>query len=77
MNAKKANIIFWIMLVTGALISGIGSTEGVQWMAMLGIAIMMGGLVIKVLLYRCPYCGKYLDRSSGDFCPYCGKNLKS
>lgn len=77
MNAKKANIIFWIMLVVGALISGIGSTEGVQWMAMLGIAIMMGGLVIKVLLYRCPYCGKYLDRSSGDFCPYCGKNLKS
>lgn len=77
MNAKKANIIFWVMLVVGALISGIGSTEGVQWMAMLGIAIMMGGLVIKVLLYRCPYCGKYLDRSSGDFCPYCGKNLKS
>ena len=77
MNAKKANIIFWIMLVVGALISGIGSTEGVQWMAMLGIAIMMGGLVLKVLLYRCPYCGKYLDRSSGDFCPYCGKNLKS
>ena len=77
MNAKKANIIFWVMLVVGALISGIGSTEGVQWMAMLGIAIMMGGLVFKVLLYRCPYCGKYLDRSSGDFCPYCGKNLKS
>jgi hypothetical protein len=77
MNAKKANIIFWVMLVVGALISGIGSTEGVQWMAMLGIAIMMGGLVLKVLLYRCPYCGKYLDRSSGDFCPYCGKNLKS
>ena len=77
MNAKKANIIFWIMLVAGALISGIGSTEGVHWMAMLGIAIMMGGLVLKVLLYRCPYCGKYLDRSSGDFCPYCGKNLKS
>ena len=77
MNAKKANIIFWIMLIVGALISGIGSTEGVQWMAMLGIAIMMGGLVLKVLLYRCPYCGKYLDRSSGDFCPYCGKNLKS
>ena len=77
MNAKKANIIFWIMRVVGALVSGIGSTEGVQWMAMLGIAIMMGGLVLKVLLYRCPYCGKYLDRSSGDFCPYCGKNLKS
>ena len=55
MNAKKANIIFWVMLVVGALISGIGSTEGVQWMAMLGIAIMMGGLVLKVLLYRCPY----------------------
>ncbi len=77
MNAKKANIIFWVMLVVGALLGGIGSTEGMQWLSMLGIAIMMGGLVLKVLLYRCPHCGKYLDRSSGDFCPYCGKNLKS
>lgn len=75
MNAKKANLIFWLMLVVGALISGIGSTEGIQWMAMLGIAVMMGGLVLKVILYRCPHCGKYLDRSSGEFCPYCGKNI--
>lgn len=74
-NPKKVNIIFWIMLVAGALISGIGSTEGVQWMSMLGIALMMGGLLVKVLMYRCPHCGKYLDRSSGDFCPYCGKKV--
>ena len=74
-NPKKVNIIFWIMLVVGALISGIGSTEGIQWMSMLGIALMMGGLLVKVLMYRCPHCGKYLDRSSGDFCPYCGKKV--
>ena len=76
MNPKKANIIFWIMLIIGALISGIGSTEDIQWMAMLGIAVMMGGLLIKILLYRCPHCGKYLDRSSGEFCPYCGKKVQ-
>lgn len=75
LSPKKSNIIFWIMLVVGALISGIGSTEGVQWMAMLGIALMMGGLLVKVLMYRCPHCGKYLDRSTGDFCPYCGKKI--
>ena len=76
MNPKKANIIFWTMLVIGALAGGIGSTEGVKWMSMLGIALMMGGLLLRVLLYRCPYCGKYLDRSTGDFCPYCGKKIK-
>lgn len=75
LSPKKSNIIFWIMLVVGALISGIGSTEGVQWMAMLGIALMMGGLLVRVLMYRCPHCGKYLDRSTGDFCPYCGKKI--
>lgn len=76
MNPKKANIIFWTMLIIGALAGGIGSTEGVKWMSMLGIALMMGGLLLRVLLYRCPYCGKYLDRSTGDFCPYCGKKIK-
>lgn len=74
-NPKKANTVFIICLVAGALLGGIGSTEGIQWMAMLGIAVMMGGLVLKVILYRCPHCGKYLDRSSGEFCPYCGKNI--
>ena len=76
MNPKKANTIFWTLLIIGALVGGIGSTEGVKWMSMLGIVLMMGGLLLKVLLYRCPYCGKYLDRSTGDFCPYCGKKIK-
>ena len=76
MNPKKANIIFWIMLVAGALISGIGSTEGMQWMATLGIVVMVGGLMVKMFLCRCPHCGMYLDRSAGEFCPYCGKKLE-
>ena len=76
MNPKKANLIFWTLLIIGALVGGIGSTGGGQWMSMLGIALMMGGLMLKVLLYRCPHCGKYLDRSTGDFCPYCGKKIQ-
>ena len=39
-------------------------------------ALMIGvGLLFSLLLGRCPHCGKYLDRSSGDFCPYCGKKV--
>ena len=37
MNPKKANTIFWTLLIIGALVGGIGSTEGVKWMSMLGI----------------------------------------
>ena len=76
MKAKTANNIFMIALVAGAIISGLGSTNGTQWLAILGMVIMCGGLIIKVLYCRCPHCGGFIGRSSGEFCQYCGKKLE-
>ena len=40
-----------------------------------GCLILVAGLGFQLVFYHCPHCGKYLDRSGGDFCPYCGKNV--
>lgn len=76
MKLKMVNIIFALAVVVGAIVSGIGSTYNMQWMAFLGIAIMCGGLIVNVMYYRCPHCGTYLGRSRGNFCPYCGESLE-
>ena len=75
MNPKIANKVFIIALLSGAVISGIGSNNGPQWLTFFGLAMMCGGLILRVMCYRCPHCNAYLDRSRGEFCPYCGKNI--
>ena len=75
MSPKTANLIFLIALVTGAVISGIGSSGGPQWLTFLGLALMCGGLIIKVRFFRCPHCGQFLGRSSGKYCQWCGKEI--
>ena len=75
MNPKRANNIFLLCLFGGALVGGIGSTMEMKWLAGVSIVIMMGGLVLRMVFYRCPHCGSYLDRSTGEFCPHCGKKL--
>ena len=72
MKLKLVNIIFILAVGVGAIVSGIGSTYNMQWLAFLGIAIMCGGLIVNVMYYRCPHCNNYLGRSRGEFCPYCG-----
>lgn len=70
------NAIFMLCLLIGALVAGIGATMEITWLAPIGIALMMGGLLIQMTFYRCPHCKSYLGRSGGDFCPYCGKKVK-
>lgn len=48
------------LFLTGALLSGIGTSVSVP-LVILGIAIMLFAIVIGVLYYRCPHCGKALD----------------
>lgn len=65
------------------LILGIGLLTalcGLAWneqvtVIMIGLLIMFAAMIHHVIFYRCPHCGKYLDRSTGKFCPGCGKDV--
>ena len=45
--------------------------------ALLVLALVLCAVVvvINIVFWRCPYCGKGLGRDSGKFCQHCGKEL--
>lgn len=72
---KKVRAIMWLIFALGILAAGAGIS--LQWdpLCYLGILVMLGGVVFHLIFYRCPHCGKFLDRSTGDYCPYCGQRV--
>ena len=67
--------IFLVLAVVGATMSAIGFANENNLLFILGIAILLIGVAINFIFNRCPYCKKYLDKSSGVYCPYCGEKM--
>lgn len=61
MDYRRVQKLQTPLLLTGALLSGVGTSVSVP-LAILGIAIMLFAIVIGVLYYRCPHCGRPLGR---------------
>ena len=76
MDYRRVQKLQTPLFLTGALLSGVGTSVSVP-LAILGIAIMLFAIVIGVLYYRCPHCGRPLGRvgEGGSYCPHCGKAL--
>ena len=45
-------------------------------LTVIGVLLVIAGLIIHFAYYRCPHCGRFLDRSTGAYCPYCGKKME-
>lgn len=73
---KKVRSIFRCILTAGALIGFAGVLTKTDFLSVLGIIVMICSVIFHFLFYKCPYCGKFLDRSTGDFCPYCGRKME-
>lgn len=73
---KQIRKITFLILFIGAIIAflGISLNENVILIIM-GLIAMIASIVFHFVFYRCPHCGKFLDRSTGDYCPYCSKNV--
>ena len=78
MDYRRVQKLQTPLLLTGALLSGVGTSVSVP-LVILGIAIMLFAIVIGVLYYRCPHCGRPLGRIGvgGAYCPHCGKALNA
>ena len=76
MNYRRVQKLQTPLLLSGALLSGVGTSVSIP-LVILGIAIMLVAIVIGVLYYRCPHCGRPLGRigDSVAYCPHCGKAL--
>lgn len=72
---KKIRAVFWIILLIGAVIGFIGAFSEMTSLIVAGMIIMLCSIVVYFVFYRCPHCGRFLDRSTGEYCPYCGKKI--
>lgn len=76
MKLKHIRKRTFIILGIGLLIALLGIALDEQaFVIVLGLLTMFSSIIHYVIFYRCPHCGKFLDRSTGEFCPNCGKKV--
>ena len=46
-----------------------------QGLSILGCLVIAAGLVLQIILVRCPHCGTWVGKYPGEFCKNCGKAL--
>ena len=73
---ERVRKYYFAFLLTGGLIGFAGAAGKTTLLSVMGVTILFIDILFYALLYRCPHCGKHLDRSAGAFCPYCGKKLR-
>lgn len=72
---KQVRARTFIILGIGLLIALCGVALEISALSMVGLLIMFSSIIHHVIFYRCPHCGKFLDRNTGEFCPGCGKKV--
>ena len=72
-NYRNVHVVMYALFALGLLVGLIGQNE---LCLALGVLIMLSGLVVHLIYYRCPHCGRHLGREDGlRYCPYCGREL--
>ena len=75
LKPKTVHRLCWLFLLIGAIIALCGIPVESNVFILIGLVVMCCTLIFRVIFYRCPHCGKYLDRSTGLYCPYCRGNV--
>ena len=76
LTPRKARFCTVMILAAGLVVAVAGAMTAGMAVTLAGVVLEMGGLVFDIIFYRCPNCGKYLDRSYGDYCPHCGVEME-
>ena len=73
MKAKQARKLRDILAITGIAIMLCGFI--CEPLLIVGGIVACSCFIPHFLYNKCPYCGKQLGRSEGEYCQYCGKQL--
>lgn len=83
LTPRQALKAFWTVFIFGAVIVLSGNSSIANGNLRGSISAVIGTMLILIAggihfcFYRCPHCGKYLDRSSvKGYCPHCGKKIE-
>lgn len=76
-NVKLRNVIIItiVLCLSGITVNVVGAILDLMYLAIIGMILIFVGVIYHISFYRCPHCGKYLDRSFSEYCPGCGKNI--
>lgn len=69
-------LISGLMFLLGAALA---SFTEVPILSVIGLLILIGGVVVRLVFYRCPHCRRLLPwRAPLDMehCPYCGEFIE-
>lgn len=75
LSLAKVRTVQYVMLGVGALTSLVGAGLESSALMGIGIGILALSVIYHIVYYRCPHCGAFLDRSTGEYCPHCGKEV--
>ncbi len=75
LKPKQAHKICILIFFIGTIVGFTGIFLDKSMLSLLGIILLIGAVAFRFMFFKCPYCKKYLGRSSGEKCPYCGKEI--
>lgn len=72
MHAKISVALVWLGAILSLMLGDMG-----RWALWLGLAISIVGLIYRMVMVRCPICGKSVDgfQTLPSRCPNCGEAL--
>ncbi|NLN48611.1 MAG: hypothetical protein GX154_05895 [Clostridiales bacterium] len=78
MDYKKSYLIKEIGLWVGLAIAIIFGLTEIEWIAFVGVVIMLGSIFQTCMYYKCPNCNKPFNIRSKkpNYCPECGYKLE-
>lgn len=73
---KQIRVRTFIILGFGLIIAVFGiALDEQEAVFFTGLLLMFSSIIHHVIFYRCPHCGTFLDRNTGEFCSHCGKKV--
>ncbi|MBQ3534928.1 MAG: hypothetical protein IJA56_07215 [Clostridia bacterium] len=76
MTLKKFKELRTQIFLAMAVCAGIAVFTQSELFMLFVFLLAMGWFVLTALFWRCPHCGTFLGRSTGEYCPHCGKKLE-
>ena len=75
MKLKTVKILECVLIALAVLCLALLYVKESTVIGAVGGLCPLGALVVNVLFWRCPKCGRWLGRDSKHFCTHCGTPL--
>jgi len=79
MDFQWAKMTMFICMIVGIIVTVLAAARNSLVMAVIGYGIIIAGIIVRFLYYRCPHCRASWFNIRGPapkHCPECGKEIE-